>query len=178
MRVLHVRAVIAVTGAQRSPRSCAEFRLHDYQARSTLKNLRPPGPSVMARMMGRLLIVDGQRDFACLVGAIAERLGFATRILPHTLDFDYVMQHWHPDVVALQVAMADQQDLEVLKYLEQSRFRGRLVLTADVNKGDFERAVKEARENGLTVTSVLTRSSPYDHIEAALKLLLDLEHAA
>jgi CheY-like chemotaxis protein len=132
----------------------------------------------MARMLGRLLIVDEQRDFARLVGAIAERLGLATRILQHTLDFEYVMQHWHPDVVALQIAMADQQDLEVLKYLEQSSFPGRLVLTADVNKGDFEWAAKEARKSGLTVASMLTKSSPCDQIETALKLLLDLEHAA
>jgi DNA-binding NtrC family response regulator len=132
----------------------------------------------MARILGRLLIVDGQRDFACLVGAIAERLGFATRILLHTLDFDYVMQHWHPDVVALQVAMPDQQDVDVLKYLGQSGFQGRLVLIAEVNKGDLEWAVNEARKNGLTVASTLMQSSPSDQIEAALKLLLDLQHAA
>lgn len=152
--------------------------MHDNQARSTLKNLRPPGLSVMARILGRLLIVDGERDFACLVGAIAERLGFATRILLHTLDFDYVMQHWHPDVVALQVAMPDQQDVDVLKYLGQSGFQGRLVLTAEVNKGDLEWAVNEARKNGLTVASTLMQPSPSDQIEAALKPLLDLQHAA
>jgi len=132
----------------------------------------------MAKRLGRLLIVDGQRDFACLVGAIAEQLGFATRILLHTLDFDYVMQHWHPDVVALQVAMPDQQDVDVLKHLGQSGFQGRLVLTAEVNKGDLEWAVNEARKNGLTVASTLMRSSPSDQIEAALKPLLDLQHAA
>ena len=132
----------------------------------------------MARILGRLLIVDGQRDFARLVSAIAERLGFATRILLHTLDFDYVMQHWHPDVVAFQVAMPDQQAVSVLKYLGQSDFQGRLVLIAEVNQGDLEWAVNEARKNGLTVASTLMQSCPSDQIEAALKPLLDLQHAA
>ena len=132
----------------------------------------------MARILGRLLIIDDQRDFACLVGAIAERLGFATRILQHTLDFEYVMQHWHPDIVALQMAMPDQQDLEVLEYLEKSSFPGRLLMTGDIKANALEDAAKVAQENGLTVASVLTKSSPNDQIEGALKLLRDLERAA
>jgi CheY-like chemotaxis protein len=132
----------------------------------------------MAGMLGRLLIIDDQRDFACLLGAIAERLGFATRILQHTLDFEYVMQHWHPDVVAIQMAMPDQQETEVLEYLEKARFPGRLLMTGDVEVNALEGAAKVARENGLTVASVLTKSSPNDQIEGALKLLLDLERAA
>ncbi|HZI50256.1 MAG TPA: hypothetical protein VFE29_00410, partial [Terriglobia bacterium] len=72
----------------------------------------------MAGILGRLLILDDQRDFACLVGAIAERLGFTTRILPHTLDLEYVMQHWHPDVIAVHMAMADHQEIAALDYLE------------------------------------------------------------
>ena len=71
----------------------------------------------MAGILGRLLILDDQRDFACLVGAIAERLGFTTRILPHTLDLEYVMRHWHPDVIAVHMAMPDQQEIVALDYL-------------------------------------------------------------
>src|SRR5882724_9164758 len=99
-----------------------KFESHDDQVRRRLEYLWLPVHSVMAGMVGRLLIIDDQRDFARLVGAIAERLGFATRILQHTLDFEYVMQHWHPDVVAIQMAMPDQQDIEVLEYLEKARF--------------------------------------------------------
>jgi CheY-like chemotaxis protein len=132
----------------------------------------------MAGILGRLLIIDDQQDFARLVGAIAERLGFTTRILQHTLDFEYVMQHWHPDVVAIQMAMPDQQEIEVLEYLETARFPGRLLLTGDVATNALEDAAKVARENGLTVASVLTMSSSNDQIEGALKPLLDLEHAA
>src|SRR6201989_31024 len=124
----------------------------------------------MARILGRLLIIDDQRDFACLLGAIAERLGFATRILQHTLDFEYVMQHWHPDIVALQMAMPDQQDLEVLEYLEKSSFPGGLLMTGDIKANALEDAAKVAQENGLPVASVLTKSSPNDQIEGALKL--------
>jgi hypothetical protein len=99
-------------------------------------------------------------------------------ILQHTLDFEYVMQHWHPDVVAVQMAMPDQQETEVLEYLEKARFPGRLLMTGDVKVNALEGAAKVARENGLTVASVLTKSSPNDQIEGALKLLLDLERAA
>jgi CheY-like chemotaxis protein len=132
----------------------------------------------MAAILGRLLIVDAQRDFARLVGAIAERLGFATRILPHTLDFQYVMQHWHPDVVAVQMAMPDQQELEVLEYLEKARYPGNLLLTGDVEEKALEDAATVARQHGLAVVSILTKSSPSDQIEHAVRELRDLARAA
>ena len=132
----------------------------------------------MAGILRRLLIIDDQLDFARLVGAIAERLDFATRILQHMLDFEYVIQHWHPDVVVIQIAMPDQQEIEVLEYLETAKFPGRLLLTGDVATSALEDAAKVARENGLTVAFVLTVSSSNNQIEDALKLLLDLEHAA
>ena len=132
----------------------------------------------MAGLLGRLLIVDAQRDFARLVGAIAERLGFATRILPHTLDFQYVMQHWHPDVVAVQMAMPDQQELEVLEYLEKARYPGNLLLTGDIEEKALEDAATVARQHGLAVVSILTKSSPSDQIERAVRQLRDLERAA
>lgn len=132
----------------------------------------------MARRLGRLLIVDDQRDFARLIAAIAERLSFATRILPHTLDFQYVMQHWHPDVVAVQMAMPDQQELHVLEYLEQVRYPGNLLLTGDVEEKALKAAATVARQHGLAVVSILTKSSPSDQIERAMRQLRDLARAA
>lgn len=132
----------------------------------------------MAGVLGRLLIIDDQRDFACAVVAIAERLGLTTRILSHTLDFEYVMRHWHPDVVAVQMAMPDNQDIEVLDYLEKAKFQGRILLTGDVSKKALEEAAEVARTNGLAVASVLAKTVSPDQIESALKLLLDLQRAA
>lgn len=132
----------------------------------------------MAGILGRLLIIDDQRDFARLVGSIAERLGFTTRILQHTLDFEYVMQHWHPDVIVVHMTMPDQQELAALAYLEEIRFSGRLLMIGDVSLNALEDAAKVARQNGLVVASVLTKSSSGDEIEAALKLVLGLERAA
>jgi CheY-like chemotaxis protein len=132
----------------------------------------------MARLLGRLLIVDNQRDFARLVAAIAERLGFATRILPHTLDFLYMMQHWHPDVVAVEMAMPDQQELDVLEYLEKTRYPGNLLLTGDVEEKALKTAATVARQHGLAVVSILTKSSASDQIERAMRQLRDLARAA
>jgi CheY-like chemotaxis protein len=134
--------------------------------------------SGMAKLLGRLLIVDDQRDFARLVAAIAERLGFATRILSHTLDFQYVMQHWHPDFVAVQMAMPDQQELDVLEYLEKARYPGTLLFTGDVEEKALNAAATVARQHGLAVVSILTKSSPSDQIEHAMRQLRDLALAA
>ena len=132
----------------------------------------------MAGILGRLLIIDDQPDFVRLLGAIAERLGFTTRILQHTLDSKYVMQHWPPDLIAVHMTMPDQQGIEVLNYLEKIRFPGRLLMTGNVSLKALEDAAKTGRQNGLAVASVPTKSSSSDEIEAALKLVLELERAA
>ena len=129
-------------------------------------------------ILRRLLIIDDQRDFARLVGAVAERLGFTTRILQHTLDFEYVMQNWDPDVVAIQMEMPDQQEIEILQYLEKIKYPGRLLMTGDVKLNTLADAARIAGENRPNVASVLTKPSSNNEIEAALKRLFDLDSAA
>jgi DNA-binding NtrC family response regulator len=129
-------------------------------------------------ILRRLLIIDDQRDFARLVGAVAERIGFTTRILHHTLDFEYVMRNWDPDVVAIQMERPDQQEIEILQYLERIKYPGRLLMTGDVKRNTLEDAARIAGENRPNVASVLTKSSSNNEIEAALKRLFDLESAA
>ena len=88
------------------------------------------------------------------------------------------MQHWHPDVVAVQMAMPDQQELDVLEYLEKTRYPGNLLLTGDVEEKALKTAATVARRNGLAVVSILTKSSPSDQIERAMSKLRDLARAA
>lgn len=144
---------------------------------ASLKKIAAAGAIVMAGTLGRVLIIDDQQVSARRVGAIAERLGFTTRILRHTLDFEYVMHHWHPDIVAVQMAMPDQQEIEVLEYLQQTGFPGRLLLTGNVNANALVDAAKVARD-GAIIASVLTMPSSDGQIEGALKLILGLERAA
>lgn len=132
----------------------------------------------MAGALRRLLILNDQRNFALMLGSVAERLRFATRIVPHVLDLEYIVQHWRPDIIAIQMAMPDNQDVEALEYLERNRFSSPLLLTGDVSQNALEKAATVARGHGLAVASVLTCHSPIEEIESALKRLLDLERAA
>jgi hypothetical protein len=132
----------------------------------------------MIGQLGRLLIVNHQLNFARRIGLIAERLGLTTRILPHTLDLEYVMQHWHPEIVAVHMEMPDQQDLEVLEFLEHSSFSGQVLMTGDAPKSSLQLAADVARHHGLTVSSVLTANSSDNQVEEALRLLRGIERAA
>lgn len=136
------------------------------------------GCAVMVGILGRLLIISDQRDLARRIGAIAERQKFSARILPHPLDLEYMLDHWRPDVMVVQMAMADDQDVEVLEYLEHRKFAGQLLLTGDVSKKALEEAAQVARLRGLAVLSVLTKDTPADQVESVLKALLRLERAA
>jgi len=132
----------------------------------------------MVGALPRLLILSDQREFACLMSVVAERLRFATRILPHVLDLEYVMQHWRPDITAVHMAMAGNQDVEALEYLEGIGFAGRLLLTGDVSEKALKEAAAVARSRGLDAAFVLTTQSPVDQVETALRQLFGLERAA
>ena len=88
------------------------------------------------------------------------------------------MEKWLPQIVAVQMAMADRQDIEVLDHLENIRFPGHVLLTGDVPERSLEVAAKVARDHGLRVVSVLTKSSSSEKIEGVLRHLLGLERAA
>jgi hypothetical protein len=77
---------------------------------------------------------------------VAERIGFTTRILHHTLDFEYVMPNWDPDVVAIQMERPDQQEIEILQYLEKIKYPGRLLMTGDVKLNALGGAARTAGE--------------------------------
>lgn len=132
----------------------------------------------MQRSLKRLLIVNDQYEFVLRLACISERLGFATRILRHSLDLGHVMQFWRPDFVAIQMEMPDLQEVEVLNYLEEIAFLGSILLTGNVPPRKLEEAANVARLHGLSVAGTLVIHSNDGEIEAALRLLSGLERAA
>jgi CheY-like chemotaxis protein len=132
----------------------------------------------MVRTLKRLLIINDEADFLRLVSGTAERLGFATRILRHTLDFEYVIRHWPPDCIAVQMDMPDHQDINVLEFLERSGFSGSVLLTGSVPEKALHKTADVARFHGLKVTSVLAIPTNGAELESAVKLLINLDRAA
>jgi ActR/RegA family two-component response regulator len=126
----------------------------------------------------RLLIINDEPDFARLFSRTAERLGFATRTLRHTLDLEYVVQHWRPDFVAVQMEMPDRQDIEVLEFLEQGKFSGSVLLTGHFPTKALSKAAEVARLHGLNVVSIVATPAGMAEIEVALKQLVNLGRAA
>jgi CheY-like chemotaxis protein len=139
--------------------------------------LRSWEPS-MEQTLQRILIISDETDFIRLAASGAERLGLATRILRHTLDFEYVMQHWAPGCIAVQMAMAGHQDIYVLGFLERMGFPGSILLTGGVPEKALQDAAGVARVHGLNVTSVLSTPCSRADVESALKLLAHMERAA
>ena len=132
----------------------------------------------MERKLRRILIISDETNFVHLTASVAERIGLATRILRHTLDFEYVMQHWSPDCIAVQMDMPDHQDIHVLDFLERAGFSGSILLTGGVPEKALHEAAEVARFHGLKITSVLPTPTGSDEVESALKLLAHLERAA
>ena len=128
--------------------------------------------------MQRVLIISDETDFIRLAASAAERLSLATRVLRHTLDFEYVMQHWAPGCIAVQMALPDHQDIRILEFLERLSFPGSILLTGNVSEKALREAAEVARAHGLNVTGVLSTPSSSADVESTLKLLAHVERAA
>ncbi len=128
--------------------------------------------------LGRLLIVDDQREFGRLLGSVAEQVGFATRILQHSLDFDFVMQHWHPNVITLEIMMPDHDGLEILGYLFDCAYPGDLIFVSRAEKSYLQWTAENSKAHGLRVAAVISKPWRRQQIVKALTPLLRQKDAA
>jgi CheY-like chemotaxis protein len=126
----------------------------------------------------RLLIVDDQRESGRFFAAVAEQVGFATRILLHSLDFDFVMQHWHPNIVALDVMLPERDGAEILESLSHHNFLGPLILMSAENRPLLKIAAADASARGLRVAAVLSKPYGKQQILTVLEPLRHLKDAA
>lgn len=129
----------------------------------------------MSEAVGRILIISDFRDQPRQWEAVAERLGFWTRILHHTLDLEFVLRHWRPDIVVLQLPMPDRQDTLVLQRL-RAIAPVRLVLVTDIEE-QREAAARDVGGTAVAVTSIAATASSAE-IEQTLRELCNLERAA
>ena len=76
----------------------------------------------------RLLVVDDHKEFADLVVDVAARLGFDARSTNSAREFKEFYSAETPDVVVLDIVMPESDGIELIQWLINSGYHGRIVV--------------------------------------------------
>lgn len=79
-------------------------------------------------MSQHLLVVDDHKEFADLVVDVAARLGFDARSATSAREFKELYAVRAPDVVVLDIVMPESDGIELIQWLVNIGYRGRVIV--------------------------------------------------
>ena len=116
----------------------------------------------------RLLILDDDALVGMLVESVARLAGVATCVTREVGEFYAAATDWGPTHIVLDLTMPEASGEQVLAELAARGCRARVIVTSGVEAERLDRAVAQARADGLDVAGGL----PKPFVAAALRALL------
>jgi CheY-like chemotaxis protein len=125
----------------------------------------------MSTELGRLLIVDDEKDFASFLATVAREIGYTVRTVQRSPDFEFQLTDWTPSVVFLDIFMPERDGLELLGTLERHAYAGHLVLMSGADTLYLNMAAASAKVRGLHLSGVLSKPCRKQQVADLLKTL-------
>ena len=117
--------------------------------------------------MTRLLAIDDEEEILAHVKSVAEGLGIVTQTLSDTLRFMTTFVRFKPDIIALDLVMPDMDGVEIIRWLTDVDYSGRLIVISGYS--DYRRmgvAIADARQR--MVVSSLSKPFRLSELRAVL----------
>jgi DNA-binding NtrC family response regulator len=112
------------------------------------------GLKQMPDSMSRILVVDDTEAILLLVQGVAQRLGYEVLTLSSTVHFMTTFVRFQPDTVVLDMVMPNMDGIEVIQWLCDVGYGGRLIIMSGY--ADYDRmgkAVARAKDR-MTISSL------------------------
>jgi DNA-binding NtrC family response regulator len=117
--------------------------------------------------MRRVLVVDDTEDILNLAERVAQALGFTVATLSNTLQFMTTFVRFKPDIVLLDVVMPNIDGIEIIRWLSDVDYTGRLVIMSGF--ADYQRLAEAmADASQRMVVGSLPKPFRLDELRAAL----------
>lgn len=119
------------------------------------------------------MILDDDPDFAAFVATVGTRLGYAVTVTATAHEFERAYLETPPDVITLDMVMADRDGVETVKWLAAQRCSARIIIVSGFNVL-YTRAAKKLGEiQGELRISSLQKPVKLADLRAALALPAD-----
>jgi DNA-binding response OmpR family regulator len=125
----------------------------------------------MSTELGRLLIIDDEKDFAGFLATVAREIGYAVRTVQRSPDFEFQLTDWTPSAVFLDIFMPERDGLELLGTLERHRYGGHVVLMSGADSLYLNMAAASAKVRGLHLAGILPKPCRKQQVVDLLKTL-------
>ena len=98
----------------------------------------------------RLLIVDDEAEFGAFVGKVAEGMDFEVKVTDRAAQFKEAYGDFDPTTIVLDVVMPETDGIELIGWLAERHYRGRLVIVTGFNPHYAETANTLSVAKGMT----------------------------
>ncbi len=116
----------------------------------------------------RLLIVDDEVDFGQFVRKVAEEMDFEVTVTTHPTHFKEAYGDFEPTVIVLDVVMPGTDGIELVNWLADRHYQGKLVIVTGFMPRYAEMASELSAVKGMTSVTTLFKPIALDKLRAAL----------
>ncbi|MBP7670102.1 MAG: response regulator [Ferrovibrio sp.] len=118
--------------------------------------------------MTHLMVCDDEADICALVGEVGRQLGYTVSQVPRSTDFNaaYILQK--PDIVVLDIVMPERDGIEIVLWLANQGYDGRVLLVSGYDPQHAHNALLLAQCRGLDIVTTLRKPVPLRLLREAL----------
>ena len=116
----------------------------------------------------RVMICDDEPDFRAIVRDVVEGMNMLAIDVARPEDFAQIYDQNHPDIVVLDIVMPNIDGLELVGWLSDAGYEGRLVLVTGFNPNYARAARTLADLKGIASVEVLQKPVALADLRAAL----------
>jgi DNA-binding NtrC family response regulator len=106
---------------------------------------------------GRLLAIDDSADSADLVARVAAKCGYEAQATSDPTAVRALVASWKPEILTLDLCMPEADGIDLLSVLEETGFKGLLVIISGQDGWFRKAAGRLAETRGLTVVDDLQK---------------------
>ncbi len=103
----------------------------------------------------RLLIIDDEPEFGQFVRKVAEKMDFEVRVTTQAKHFKEAYQAFDPTVIVLDVVMPEIDGIELVNWLADRNYRGKLIIVTGFTPHYADMASTLSTVQGMTSVTVL-----------------------
>lgn len=126
----------------------------------------------------RLLAIDDNRDSADLVVRLAQKCGYEAQPFLGREDLRSALKSCPPDVLSLDLCMPNEDGIRMMSVLEESGFKGRIVIISGQEEWFRKSAARLATARGLKIAGDMAKPIDIASLMVLLKSLRGEDAAA
>ena len=116
----------------------------------------------------RLVIIDDEPEFGQFVRKVAEEMDFEVRVTTQATHFKEVYEAFDPTAIVLDVVMPETDGIELVNWLADRHYQGKLVIVTGFTPRYAELASKLSAGKGMTSVTALYKPVELEKLRAAL----------